>query len=80
MILAKDVVNRVVKKFGIPEASALKMTLDCLEKVVQQEAEKYLVKAEFYGLEFKDVLRLRTELTTPTPVAQDLSKVPVLKK
>ncbi len=74
---AKDVVGRVVKKFGITENEARALVLGSLDETVKKEAEKYLQKAELFEVPFQDILRMRKELVAPAP---EPVKIPVLKK
>ncbi len=77
---AKDIVNRVIKKFGVSDSEAKTMTLSSLDSIVRKEAEKYLEKAELFDLPFQDILRMRAELLTAPALTEVAAKVPVLKK
>lgn len=80
---AKDVVGRVIKKFGVSESEAKAMTVSSLDAIIRKEAEKYLEKAELFDLPFQDILRMRAELLTAPTLLQEVSapaKVPVAKK
>lgn len=82
-IPAKDVVNRVIKKFGVSESEAKVMTISSLDAIVRKEAEKYLEKAELFDLPFQDILRMRAELLIAPALQQEAplpAKVPVAKK
>ena len=67
MITSKDIISRTATKFAISTATATKLVADVLDKEVILQAEKYIAKAEIFGLEFRDILRLRTEIAQSTP-------------